>query len=148
MWDTWEIYTLIIGFIIGFFLYTKFKFRGGGVIVVPILSVYFVKFPSLIPYMILISIITFFILEILYSKFIIYGRRLMYVSLFIGMILSLTLVFKFGDIGWYGFLIPGLLAYNFHREKNSTTKYWLSLSTNIIFFMFLVIVSFTSIFFI
>ncbi len=142
---TWELIPIIIGFFLGLFLYNKYHFRAGGVIVLPLLAIYFVKNPFFTPYLILVSIFTFFLLEYIYGKHIIYGRRLMYLSLILG--ITMTLFFAYilnATIEMYGLLVPGLLAYNIHRERNSPVFEIKSLAINTLLLLFLIGVSFFS----
>ncbi len=145
MIENWEILPLLIGFILEYFLYTKYKFRAGGVIILPMLATYAIKYPSLVPTILLITLITYIVLEVLYSKFIIYGRRLLYLSLIIGIIISGSAALVMNNAPFtYAFLMPGLMAYNFHREKHSTVVKIKSTVLNTGVFLLLVIVCFGS----
>jgi hypothetical protein len=131
---SWEVITLIIGFALGYLFYSKFNYRGGGVLVVPFLVIYLIKFPLMLPFLIIISFINLFILNFLYSKYLIYGRRLLYLSLIIG-IVGLLIAGLFVPVNdWYPLLIPGLFAYNMHRELNNPITISKSVMISIIYF--------------
>lgn len=138
----WEAIPLLVGFVLEFILYSKYQFRAGGVIVLPILAVYFVLYPFFVPILLGLSLLTYIILEILYGKIIIYGRRLLYLALSIGITFSLIASYILAQpIGTYGFLIPGLLAYNIHREQHSPVMKLKSLVLNSAVFILLVMVA-------
>jgi hypothetical protein len=143
----WELIPILFGFIIEYFLYTKYKFRAGGVVIIPLFAIYFVKHPFMIPFLILLTGVNYWILEILYSKFIVYGRRLLYLSLIIGILLTILLgIIMPNELGWYSFVVPGLFAYNIHREVNSTVERMKSLLINSAVVVFLIIISFIALY--
>ena len=143
----WEALPLISGFIIEYFLYTKYKFRAGGVVVIPLLAVYTIKFPALIPTLLFISFVTFVALELLYHRLVIYGRRLMYLALTIGIIFTVILTPLFdSNLGWYTLIIPGLIAYNVHRENNSPAHLAKSLLINTATYLLLIVIGIISLY--
>jgi hypothetical protein len=137
-----ETIILFIGFVIGFILYTYFKFRSGGVLAMPLLAIYTFNFPLLLPFIVVSTIFIVLITELLFIKFIIYGRRLLYINLILGMLLvsSFSYLFKI-DLGWYPLLIPGLLSYNFHREVNSKENIFHSIFLNVVYFVSILLIS-------
>jgi hypothetical protein len=144
----WEAIPLLIGFIIEYVLYTKYKFRAGGVVVIPLLAIYTVKYPLMAVALIGLSMITLLIIEILYSKFVVYGRRLLYMSLTAGIILTLIIMPMLDSaLGWYSVVVPGLLAYNFHRENHSIVDRARSVIINGATYLLLIGVSFCSLYF-
>jgi hypothetical protein len=137
-----ETIILLIGFIIGYFLYSFFKFRSGGVLAMPLLAIYTLNYPLMLPFTIFTVIILFVIMLFMFNKIIIYGRRLLYVSLGFGMIL--TFIFSYLmkiDVGWYPLLVPGLLAYNIHREVNSKGNLHYSIIMNILYFVLMMVIT-------
>ena len=146
---TWEIIVLLTGFIIGYFLYTKFKFRSGGVLVIPFLAIYSIKFPLMLPLIFLASAITLLIMEIMFKKYIIYGRRLTYLSYVIGIIVLVVFYFLLEiESTWYSMLLPGMIAYNFHREINSHFPFLKAFSIFLIYLFVLITVGFLGLYFI
>ncbi|KCZ71692.1 hypothetical protein ANME2D_02429 [Candidatus Methanoperedens nitroreducens] len=142
----WEFLPLFAGFVIGFFLYQKYMFRGGGVIILPLLAIYFVKFPLSFPKLLFSALITYGALEVLYTRYIVYGRRLLYLALVIGMVVTLAFEDVLSSIGWYALVLPGLFAYNLHRENNSTSNMLKSAILLSVTFVFLVCVSLFSLY--
>jgi len=144
---SWEFLPLLVGFVMGYFLYQKYMFRSGGVIILPLLAIYFIKFPLSFPMLLISTIISYIVLEIIYSRYIVYGRRLLYLAL----VISLISVLVFEEvlavsIGWYAFILPGLFAYNLHRENNSTLNMLKSAVLSTVMFVFLALVSLCSLY--
>jgi hypothetical protein len=143
----WESIVLIIGFVIGYILYYKYRYRGGGVIAVPLLVIYTIKFPLMLPLLLISTFLSFFILNFLYLKFIIYGRRLLYISLTIGIVLNLIIQNSIKiNMGWYPLILTGLLSYNMHREINSGQSFFKSSLISIFFMIFMIIIAFIMIY--
>ncbi len=143
---TWQFFTLLAGFLVGFVLYHKYMIRLGGVIIVPLLAIYFIEFPNTVSGIVLASALTFLVLEFVYSRYIVYGRRLLYVSLALGMAVMLAVFEVMGilSVGWYSLMIPGLLAYNVHREFNSSADIVRSVGLTAFLFLILIGVSFAA----
>lgn len=119
----WEVIPLLIGFIFSYLIYSYKKYRLGGVISIPLLAIYTIKFPLIALVIVLSSILIFICLEILIERVIVYGRRLFYISMMISVILmTLVEVFISKNPEWYALLLSGLMAYNYHRENHSGVK--------------------------
>jgi len=118
----WEIIPLLVGFAFSYLIYHYKKFRMGGVLVIPLLAIYTIKYPLMLLIVSFFSIIIFFMLKILMERFIIYGRRLLYLALFMGVILMSIAFIWLNSFTWYSVLLPGLIAYNYHRESYSGVK--------------------------
>jgi len=144
----WEIITLIVGFFLGALLYSFYKFRSGGIITIPLLAIYTIKFPVMLPFLLFASFISFISLQLIFTKFIIYGRRLLYISLIIGMVLTMISInLVNADAGWFALLLPGIMGYNSHREKHETKKhFFLSATSNTIYFVLILSVAFAAIY--
>jgi len=136
----WEIIPLLIGFVCSYIIYTYKKFRMGGVIAIPLLAIYTVKFPLIALVIFISSILIFICLEILMERVIMYGRRLLYVSMIMSVILmALVQIFISKNPEWYAMLLSGLIAYNYHRENHSGAKMAKSLFFNfLIYFICLI----------
>lgn len=141
---TWEILVLLFGFTMGFILYIHTQYRAGGVLIVPLLTIYFLKYPLMTIILIIVSFVNWIILEIIYNKLKLYGRKLMYISFLIGIILILIVMFLLSNyiilITWYPILLIGMIAYNFHREKHSKVDTTYSLFISSMYFIVLLIV--------
>lgn len=143
---TWQFFTLLFGFLFGFVLYHKYTVRLGGVVIVPLVAIYFIEYPTTLSGIIIASALTFLTLEFVYSRYIVYGRRLLYIALVLGMIVMVAVFEAIGvlSIGWYTLLIPGLLAYNVHREYNSSADIIRSVGLTSLIFVLLLGISFIS----
>lgn len=112
---------LLVGFALGFVLYEKLGSRVGGVVAIPLAVVYCLVEPRLIPVLIGATIITSLIGYLLFRMFLLYGRRMLYIYAGISIIITIPLILIAGAKGTiFMSIIPGLLAYNFHREINSS----------------------------
>ncbi len=137
----WEVIPLLVGFIFSYIIYTYKKFRLGGVIAIPLLAIYTIKFPMIAVIILLSSILIFFILEFLMKYLIIYGRRLLYLAMVLSvLIMTLIEIFISKNPEWYAILLSGLLAYNYHREANSGVK----ITKSILFYFLLYLVCIVS----
>ena len=116
----WEVAPLLVGFIFSYIIYTYKKFRLGGVISIPLLAIYTIKFPLIALVIILSSIIIFIFLEILMERFVLYGRRLLYISMILSVLFMVLIELSISkNPEWYAMLLSGLMAYNYHREAHS-----------------------------
>ena len=119
----WEVVPLLVGFIFSYIIYTYKKYRLGGVISIPLLAIYTIKFPLIAVVIILSSVIIFIFLEILMERVVMYGRRLLYISMIISVIFMTVIeIFVSKNPEWYAMLLSGLIAYNYHREAHSGVK--------------------------
>lgn len=135
----WEIFPLIAGFVLAYIVYHYKQYRMGGVIVVPLLAVYTIKFPIIALVVVLCSIPTFLILEFLMEHYAIYGRRLLYVSLTISIfVVGISeILLNYND--WFALLLPGLMAYNYHRESHSDVRVVKSIIVTLFVYLFCII---------
>ncbi len=118
-----QLATLIFGFLTGFILYERTKYRIGGVVAVPILITYSIGNPMLFP-IFLISVVACFVAgSLIAQRTLIYGRRLLYIYLTLSVIITSCLIYF--TAGFYshelllitvGTIFPGILAYNINRE--------------------------------
>ncbi len=112
---------LFIGFALGYLFYEVFKIKAGGVLAIPLLIIYTISNVRLFFLTLFIAAIIFFILEMIFKKTAIYGRRLLYIGFGLSIILTSAAIvlLKAPKAVVFLTLIPGLIAYNFHKEKNS-----------------------------
>lgn len=124
----WIFYLILfIGFGLGWLFYEVFKVRAGGVVAIPLLVVYTIHNPLLFGIIIGIAIIIFIILQLIFHKFAVYGRRLLYLSsLFSILFTSITFLLMQERFSLLLTIVPGLIAYNFHKENNSPTNMMMS----------------------
>ncbi len=115
-----DIVILMVGFVIGYFFYMKYKTAVGGVIATPFLVIYVIREPAIILSTGLAISMGLIALEIVHDRFLIYGRRAFYIAAFISMIVFLT-TYNYIDIearaaSAFTSLIGGIIAYNMHKE--------------------------------
>lgn len=114
---------LFVGFVLGYLLYELFKVRAGGVVAIPLLVIYTMYNVKIFFLILFLAIFIFLFLELIFKKTAIYGRRLLYISFGLSIIITSIAVWLMKEPSPVVFLtlLPGLMAYNFHREKNSST---------------------------
>ena len=116
----WEVIPFFIGFIFSYLIFNYNKLRLGGVISIPLLAVYTIKFPLIALIIMVSSVLIFTLLELLMEQAIIYGRRLLYISMIMSVVLmALVEIFISKNSEWYAMLLSGIIAYNYHREYHS-----------------------------
>ncbi len=135
----------IIGLSIGFIFYEMTDISAGGVIA-PAYFATFINEPNRIIITIVIAFVVFIILKILMSRFIIYGRRRLFLALLLGFALKLLLENIIQpmpnivlDLRSIGYLIPGLIANEMVRQKIVPTLAGLGIVTILIYFVLLII---------
>ncbi|MEB3760130.1 MAG: poly-gamma-glutamate biosynthesis protein PgsC/CapC [Desulfurococcales archaeon] len=111
---------LIIGFLIGFIVYSKFKVQIGGVIATPLLVLYVLNYPKSIIVFIIAVVMTYLVLEVLVETTLMYGRRLYYIGAIVSIITTYILM-KYISIVQpaYFSIIPAIIGYNVYRESES-----------------------------
>lgn len=116
---------MLVGLILGIGAAQLAGLRLGGVIVVPLVSVYFLQSFATLPVFIASVAAAYFSLRIVKNRLLVYGRPLFVLSVIIGAIVP-VLVFKIlsnavgigvglSQIGFIGSVLPGIAAYNYHR---------------------------------
>lgn len=104
--------------LIGLIVHEKTGLRLGGVLVLPLLLVYAIFDLNAVAVFAIAAVLALMVGQVVYSRTFLYGRRLLYVFLLIGVA---TTIFarQFVDLALGGIvlaLLPGLFAYNLHRE--------------------------------
>jgi len=110
------VFTLyIIG---GFLAYERWGLRLGGVLVVPFLTLYALDDLAVLLLFAAASLVTFFGGEVVHRTFLIYGRRMLTAFLVLSVWSSFggNLLLQVSQQGIFMPLLPGLFAYNLHRE--------------------------------
>lgn len=118
--DTIELAWILLGLflIIGLLVYERTGLRLGGVLVLPLLLVYALFDLTILLVFSMATIAALIVGHLVYTQTFLYGRRLLYVFLIIGIAFSLV-AREFVVTAATGFvvaLLPGLFAYNLHRE--------------------------------
>jgi len=142
--------TLIFGFITGYILYEYTQYRVGGVVAIPVLVIYSIDSPALLPIFIAGICFCFFTGSWIANRLLIYGRRLLYIFMIFSVFITSTMIFLAGEyysneiiLITVGTIFPGILAFNLYREifdKQSAIKSILIISMNwVIVFLFAVI---------
>ena len=123
---------LFVGFFLGYLFYELFKIRAGGVMAIPLLVIYTMYNLNLFFLVLVLAFFIFLVLEFIFKKTAIYGRRLLYISFGLSVLITSLAIALFitgaTPVVVYLTLIPGLIAYNFHREKNSSKDFLRSLA--------------------
>lgn len=106
------------------FLFTETIGLAAGGVVVPGYIALNIHHPVQIATTILVAIATYLIVRVIAHYMLIYGRRLLIVSILIGYLIGyatklfppIPLAQNYIDISTIGFVIPGLIAYWFNRQ--------------------------------
>ena len=113
----------LIGLIAGFIFYEFVGVSPGGV-VAPAYFALFIYQPDKILVTLVLSIIIFFIIKLLSSRLIIFGRRKLLIALVLGFLLKLAIDYILQpmpvirlDLQSIGYIIPGLIAHEMSRQK-------------------------------
>ena len=102
----------------GFLAYERWGLRLGGVLVLPFLTLYALDDLAAILLFAMASLVAFFGGEVVHRTFLIYGRRMLTTFLILSVWSSFAgnLVLHVSQQGIFMPLLPGLFAYNLHRE--------------------------------
>lgn len=129
----------LIGLVVGFLFYEFVGISPGGVIA-PAYFALFIFQPGKMAITVLLSFIIFYILKMLSTRLIIYGRRrllmALLLSIFLKMIIDIYIqpinMLKL-DLQSIGYIIPGLIANEMTRQKVVPTILSLGIVTIIIY---------------
>jgi poly-gamma-glutamate biosynthesis protein PgsC/CapC len=113
----------LIGLIAGFLFYEFVGISPGGVIA-PAYMALFILQPGKIAVTLILSIIIFYIIKLLASRLILYGRRKLLLALVLGFLLKLAVDFIIQpmpvitfNLQSIGYVIPGLIAHEMSRQR-------------------------------
>ena len=116
---------LSVGFVLGYFFYTRFKISPGGVLATPFLVLYTLEDPSIFVIFVLAFVASVFAIDFFVKRYLIYGRRLFYLALLISLVISAVLYIilnpSFSTV--FFSIIAGIIAYNSHKELMGGTDY-------------------------
>jgi hypothetical protein len=104
--------------LLGLFLYERTGMRLGGVLVLPLLLVYAIFDVNIVAVFAVASAFTLVVGQIVHSQTFLYGRRLLYAFILIGMAATVAAL-HYVTVAVAGVilaLLPGIFAYNLHRE--------------------------------
>jgi hypothetical protein len=110
--------TLLLALVLGLVAYERFGMRLGGVLVLPLLTAYTLFEPRLVPVFVGAAAIAYFAGKLVQRNTLVYGRRLLYTYIGLGLLASSALIYLTG-IGVAGIalaVLPGIFAFNVHRE--------------------------------
>jgi len=119
-----QLIVLLFGFIFGFIIYELTRYRVGGVVAIPIMVIYTMDEPLMLPIFVFAIIICLLAVYIVTEKTLLYGRRLLYLNLAFSIIIT-SLIFFYADAILnmsftaltVGTIFPGIVAYNISRES-------------------------------
>jgi poly-gamma-glutamate biosynthesis protein PgsC/CapC len=129
----------IIGLVVGFIFYEITGISPGGVIA-PAYFALFIYEPDRIIMTVIIALIVYFIIRVLSSHLILYGRRKFLLAVLLSFFLKLLIdnliqpavIIKL-DLQSIGYIIPGLIANEMGRQRITSTLLSLGVVTLIIF---------------
>ncbi len=114
---------LLFGFIFGFLLYEMTRYRIGGIVAIPIMVIYIMESPVLLPIFFLAIAICLAAVQIIAERTLFYGRRLLYLNLAVSIISTSIMIFAVSSLFsmdlvslTVGTIFPGIVAYNISRE--------------------------------
>jgi hypothetical protein len=114
----------ILGLAIGIAITQHLGLRLGGVIVVPLLAVYSLYSFAALPLFLVSGVVAYYLVGAIRSHTLIHGRQLLLTSLGIGAIVPISIFALFGvwdlfgsaaEIAFFGAILPGIAAYNYHK---------------------------------
>jgi len=119
-----QLIVLLFGFIFGYIIYELTRYRVGGVVAIPIMVIYTMDEPLMLPIFVFAIIICLLAVYIVTEKTLLYGRRLLYLNLAFSIIIT-SLIFFYADAILnmsftaltVGTIFPGIVAYNISRES-------------------------------
>ena len=120
-------YSLIlsVGFVVGFLFYHKFKTSMGGVLVTPFVVLYTLDDPTLFIVFVFAFLGCIFAVEFGKNYFLLYGRRLFYLSITASLVISALLFIimnpEFSTV--FFSITAGIIAYNAHKELMANVHY-------------------------
>ena len=118
-----QLLTLLFGFILGFILYEFTRYRLGGIVAIPIMVIYTLDNPLMLPIFFTAIFFCLIFVELIAEKTLLYGRRLLYLNLAVSIATTSILIFSVGSLFnmdlatlTVGSIFPGIMAYNISRE--------------------------------
>jgi hypothetical protein len=116
--------TLIFGFALGFYLYEVKRYKVGGVIAIPVLVIYTLQDPRVLPIFVAATVICLVCASFIAEKTLLYGRRLLYCYLAVSILATggiALLVSAYTALSMNEMVIftifPGIIAYNISKES-------------------------------
>lgn len=117
-----------LGLLIGAWVATTRGYRLGGVVVLPLLVVYTLINLASLPIFLLSAALAYVGVDQVQRWRLVYGRRLLLTSIVIGMTVPVAIFLSFDvlrgeeltitGLEFMGGILPGIAAYNFHREES------------------------------
>lgn len=119
-----QLFILLFGFILGFILYELTRYRIGGVVAIPIMAIYTLDNPVMLPIFLFSIVVCLLAVHVISEKTLFYGRRLLYINLAFSIVTTSFLIFYLGSYMemnltsvTVGSIFPGIVAFNISRES-------------------------------
>lgn len=108
--------------LVGLFLYERYGWRLGGVMVLPLVAAYGLLEPWILPVFVATTILAYLAGEAVRRRTLIYGRRMLYVHILAGLLAAGVLLEVLGadGVGVVLAVLPGITAFNLHRQPSAT----------------------------
>lgn len=111
--------------LVGLFLYERYGWRLGGVMVLPLVAAYGLLEPLVLLVFLATTILAYLAGEAVRRRTLIYGRRMLYVHIISGLLASGVLLDMLGlvEVGLVLTVLPGITAYNLHRQPSAARSF-------------------------
>lgn len=119
--DVKVVYTIIVivGLLLEWIIYVKMGDRSGGIITIPLMAMYTLQSPSFSLLLWFVVTVCYIAAEIMYRGFLLYGRRLFISVITFCIAVTLPSLFLLGLEHFFILsVMPGIVAYNFHYERD------------------------------
>jgi hypothetical protein len=117
---------VLVGLLVGVAATQRFGLRLGGVLTVPLLAVYALRDATTLPVFVASIVVAYVAVDHVTKNTLIHGRPMFLVGIVAGMVASVVFygvaalagaVIPVGAIELVGSVLPGIAAYNFHRQE-------------------------------
>jgi hypothetical protein len=117
---------VLVGLLVGVAATQRFGLRLGGVLTVPLLAVYALRDATTLPVFVASIVVAYVAVDHVTKNTLIHGRPMFLVGIVAGMVASIVFygvaalagaVIPVGAIELVGSVLPGIAAYNFHRQE-------------------------------
>lgn len=117
---------VVVGLLVGAWAATTRRLRLSGVVVVSLLAVYSLLSVATLPVFVLSTVLAYLGVQVVQDRWLLYGRQLLMTAIVLGAVvpvgvfLALDLVAgrapDVSTVEFLGSILPGIAAYNYHRE--------------------------------
>jgi hypothetical protein len=119
-----HLFVLLFGFIFGFIFYELTRYRIGGVVAIPIMVIYTMDNPLMLPIFGFSTVVCLLAVHIIEEETLLYGRRLLYLNLAVSIVTTSLIFFYASSVLninltalTVGTIFPGIIAFNISRES-------------------------------